>query len=87
MNPWWAHTIENNRANPVFPDEIRNRRSQDQPPLYCPSGAIWVAKANTLIQSNTFYGPGYTFFPIPWKRALDIDDYEDLEMAELLISQ
>lgn len=86
MNPWWAHKLEDNfTATPVFDDEIRNRRSQDQPDLYCPTGAIWIANVEKLKDSESFYGNSYRFFPIDWKSAMDIDDLDDLEFAKVLM--
>jgi N-acylneuraminate cytidylyltransferase len=81
MNPWWAARLEDDgRPAMVFPDAAA-ARSQDLPPLYCPTGAIWVAKAKSLRVAETFYGPGHVFHPIPWTAAVDIDDAEDLRMA------
>lgn len=86
MNPWWAHTIgKNNIANPLFKDNQRFKRSQDLEELFCPTGAIWIAKTNSLLESGTFYGENYKFFPMNWVNAIDIDDYEDLEMAKFFV--
>ena len=86
LNPWWAHKIdEEGKASPLFGEEIRFKRSQDQVDLFCPTGAIWIAKVTDLFTSETFYGPGYIFHPLDWKRAIDIDEYEDLEMARHFI--
>lgn len=86
MNPWWAHRIdENGIAAPVFENLDKMKRSQDLPELYCPTGAIWIARTADLLEKETFYGPGYTFFPIHWIKAIDIDEYEDLEMASYFL--
>jgi N-acylneuraminate cytidylyltransferase len=86
MNPWWAHEMNDNYvAKPIFEDEIRNRRSQDQPDLYCPTGAIWIANTKELEKAGTFYGDAYRFFPISWKNAIDIDDLHDFEFAKVLM--
>ena len=88
MNPWWAHTIgKDNAAKPVFNDNQRLKRSQDLEDLYCPTGAIWIAKTTSLIESKTFYGENYKFFPMHWICAIDIDDYQDLEMASFFINK
>jgi len=88
MNPWWAHQIDSNgKAIPLFNDELRKKRSQDLPELFCPTGAIWIAKVSKLLVSKTFYGLNYCFFPMHWIHALDIDNYEDLGMANLLKSK
>ena len=86
MNPWWAVTLDQGGyPKPVFPEALA-KRSQDLPSLYCPSGAIWIAKAEALRRAGTFYAPGHTFFPIPWQSAVDIDDCDDLEFAEVVWS-
>ena len=85
VNPWWACKLDSkNNPIPIFPDDIRNRRSQDLPEVYCPTGAIWIAKTDELIKEGTFHSYGQKFFPISWKSAIDIDDYDDLEMAKKL---
>jgi CMP-N-acetylneuraminic acid synthetase len=84
MNPWWAVRLGNqNIPSPLFP-EVAGRRSQDLDPLYCPTGAIWLAEVAALKQAGTFYGPDYRFYPIDWKSAVDIDEPEDLEMARAI---
>lgn len=82
MNPWWSARIqEDGKPIAMFP-ESKLKRSQDLPPLYCPTGAIWIAKTIELMKSGTFYGPGYEFCEVNWISAVDIDDYEDLKMAK-----
>jgi len=84
MNPWWAVTLsEDGRPNSLFP-EASQTRSQDLPPLYCPTGAIWIAKVAHLMEHQTYHTPDRIFWPMPWGDAVDIDDREDLRMAELL---
>jgi CMP-N-acetylneuraminic acid synthetase len=81
MNPWWAAEL----ADGGFPEfkftQALTARSQDLPPLYCPSGAFWVANARALKMHRSFYGGRSIFHPMPWMSAMDIDDAEDLEMA------
>lgn len=82
MNPWWAAKL-NQQGTPeyLFP-EARAARSQDLPPLYCPSGALWIARASALKSQRTFYVPSHTFHSLSWISAMDIDDAEDFEMAK-----
>lgn len=89
MNPWWAFKLKDGSAEKLFPEALK-KRSQDLEKLYCPTGAIWGAKVAKLIEQGTFYGIDHKFFELDWKSALDIDDYEDLEMAtavKLMISR
>ena len=84
MNPWWACKLdENNYPVRLFPDSEK-QRSQDLPPLYCPTGAIWVADAMALQVQGTFYGKGHVFQPISWQSAIDIDDDDDLAFAQAI---
>lgn len=86
MNPWWAAILsEDGRPRRLFPDAAQ-ARSQDLPPLYCPSGAIWVAKVARLMEHQTYHTPDCIFWPMPWQGAVDIDDREDFRMAEVLHS-
>lgn len=82
MNPWWAAKLDAH-GNPeyLFP-EARVARSQDLPPLYCTSGAIWIARGPTLKSAKTFYVPTHILHSLSWISAMDIDDAEDLEMAK-----
>lgn len=84
MNPWWAVELDSEgHPDRLFP-ETTLARSQDLPDLFCPTGAIWVATTAALLSAKTFYGPGHVFEALPWDRAVDIDDYDDLRFAELL---
>ena len=81
MNPWWAVTLdETGSPEQLFP-EAAKQRSQDLPPLYCPTGAIWIARTKDFLEAGTFYGHGHQFESVAWQSAVDIDDYDDLAFA------
>jgi N-acylneuraminate cytidylyltransferase len=83
MNPWWAYALKKDyKPEPLFEANIREKRSQDQEDLYCPTGAIWIARVPRLLDSKTFYGEGFRMVPMDWKKALDIDNQEDLELTK-----
>lgn len=84
MNPWWAVNIdEKGYPARLFPDAL-TKRSQDLPELFCPTGAIWIAKVSALMTEGTFYGPEHCFEPMNWESAVDIDDNDDLNFARAL---
>lgn len=87
MNPWWAVTLDKT-GNPerLFP-EAAEQRSQDMPPLYCPTGAIWIARITDFLEAGTFYGEGHQFEPVSWQSAVDIDDYDDLTFASAVAQE
>jgi CMP-N-acetylneuraminic acid synthetase len=82
MNPWWAAKLDAHGSPEfIFPEAVA-ARSQDLPPLYCPSGALWIANTSALKTNKTFYAPNHIFYPLSWISAMDIDDKDDLEMAK-----
>lgn len=82
MNPWWAAELGANKEPKwLFPD-TRSIRSQDLPPLYCPSGAIWLANRDDFLSSTSFYTEHHILFELSWISALDIDDDADFAMAK-----
>ena len=80
--PWWSFTLsKDNKPNYNFPKLLKSR-SQDLDETYCNSGAIWIAKSSKLLKEKTFYGKNHFSYPINWSSALDIDTYDDLEIAK-----
>lgn len=87
QNPWWAmRRAENYSLQPLF-DRAITTRSQDLPNLFCPTGAIWWAKAEVLRRERTFHTTNRTGWEIPWQRGVDIDTEDDWWMAELLMGR
>lgn len=85
QNPWWA--VRRDRQGmlvPLFTDRI-TARSQDLPELFCPTGAVWWARAAVLLRERTFHVPGRGGWELPWQRAVDIDTEDDWQLAELLL--
>ena len=85
QNPWWAmRRAPSMTLEPLFAQEV-TRRSQDLPDLFCPTGVIWWATADTLRTARMFHVPARTGWEIPWQRAVDIDTEDDWAMAEALL--
>jgi len=85
LNPWWAMTRDHEMRLTFLLDVDPSVRSQDLPELFCPTGAIWWAKADVLRRERTFHIASRTGWEIPWQRAVDIDTEDDWQLAELLI--
>jgi CMP-N-acetylneuraminic acid synthetase len=60
-------------------------RSQELGRSFCPTGAVWWARCGELLAQNTFYGSPYHLAEIDANRGVDIDDEEDMRLAELLV--
>ena len=83
-NPWWAHIIDNNgKVSKAFDSYDNSVRSQDLPKLYSISGAIWIAKIDEFMKEKTFMAQ-ITNSKNKLENAIDIDEYEDLELAKNL---
>ena len=83
FNPWWAHSMnEDGSSTPLFREKLNGQRSQDLAPLFCPTGSIWISCLTKLSDYRTFYSPGYRLLNIGWKAGIDIDDFDDLELAK-----
>jgi N-acylneuraminate cytidylyltransferase len=87
QNPWWAmRRNEQFSLEPLFRDHIK-MRSQDLPELFCPTGAIWWAKAEVLRREGTYHVESRTGWEIPWERGVDIDTEDDWAVAEILFGR
>lgn len=85
QNPWWAVKLDEAFALVPLFEQAFTQRSQDLPPLFCPTGAVWWAKSVALRREDTFHMPGRTGWEIPWTRGIDIDTEDDWDMAEALM--
>lgn len=83
-DPNWSLSITSEGyANFEKPDNLKSR-SQDLPSFYCPSGAVWISKIKTLLDTQTFWHPDTIMQRITWLEGYDIDTQQDLEIARLL---
>jgi CMP-N-acetylneuraminic acid synthetase len=60
-------------------------RSQELSRAVCPTGAVWWVRRAELLAQNTFYGSPFHLQEIDSNRGVDIDDDEDLNLADLLV--
>lgn len=77
MNPWWAFKLNDGRADFVL-SSPKKSRSQDNPQLYCPTGMVAFSKTNINTE------PIVKYYPVDWKYAVDIDNYEDIDFANVV---
>jgi N-acylneuraminate cytidylyltransferase len=86
QNPAWAVMRGmDGRLSPVF-NEHFSTRSQDLPPVFCPSGAIWWAQTSALRETKSFHTSATIGWEIAWEHGLDIDTPDDWRVAETLAS-
>ena len=84
QNPWWSLSLQaGGSGTSLFPNALQER-SQDLAQLYCPTGAIWIARTEALLATGSFYGPQTCYVPLNWLSSFDIDTVEDLKIASIL---
>jgi CMP-N-acetylneuraminic acid synthetase len=83
--PQWAVIADDQRIGRWLFGERSLVRSQDLQPTFCPTGAIWWARTKDFLEQNAFYGSPFHLAPMDANRGVDIDDEEDLKLAELLV--
>jgi CMP-N-acetylneuraminic acid synthetase len=80
---WWAMRLGGGEAallEPLFPKRLLER-SQDLPPVYSVSGAVWWSRAAGLRERRSFYAAAMTGWPLPLQRAFEIDTEADWTRA------
>jgi CMP-N-acetylneuraminic acid synthetase len=85
LNPWWAMTRDRHMRLELLFEGKTEVRSQDLPEVFCPTGAIWWARADILRCEKTFHIADRTGWEIPWQRAVDIDTEDDWQLVEMLM--
>ncbi len=83
--PHWALVSDDQQGGRWLFGDPRSVRSQELPAAYCPTGAIWWARTKDFLAQNAFYGSPFHLAPMDANRGIDIDDEEDLKLAELLV--
>lgn len=89
QNPWWAFEMSDDKQiSPLFEQMVDEEvRSQDQPTLYCITGAIWWGETDVVRDKRTFHTGDRSGWVMPWKRAVDIDTDEDWTFAEVIAAR
>ena len=84
MNPWWGATLdESNKPNFVLYSPVQCS-SQSKPSMYCPNGSITIVDRYELEKTKNIYNDDLRFYIMDWKNSVDIDEYEDIEMAKIM---
>jgi len=85
-NPWWAFRFSGAGAAEYLHDSPWDSRSQDHEQLYCPTGALGIARSEVFKADPVGVMRRCRFIPIPWESGFDIDSESDFVMAEALLA-
>jgi CMP-N-acetylneuraminic acid synthetase len=84
-HPYFMRTLEGDRAVPLFPDGHRYVRRQDPPPVYQPSGSVYVTRADVLMRQHRVLGDDTRGIVTGYEASAKIDTEWDFRLAELIL--
>jgi len=74
-------------VRPCLPAMVEGTRRQERPVVYALNGAVYVMQRSVLAKiENQFRFKRLAIYEMPRSRSIDIDDEEDLNLAELLLA-
>ena len=86
-HPFFMKTLDGDRTIPLFADGHKYVRRQDAPPVYQPSGAVYVTRAPVLMDQGRVLGDDNRAVVVDFEAAVNIDTEWDFLLAELVLSR
>lgn len=71
--------------NTFSPESYPVGRRQDFPPVYVQNGAVYTIRTSALLQHKTYEPQGTRAYVMPTNRSLDIDSWQELRLADLIL--
>ena len=84
-HPFFMKTLDGDRTVALFPDGHRFVRRQDAPPVYQPSGAVYVTRYDVLMQKGHVLGDDNRGIVSGFESSVNIDTEWDFMLAELIL--
>jgi len=87
-HPYWMFTKDENEiARPLIAGKTIDQYYQRQllPPVYSLNGAVDGMRTDIVMHHEKYYGDRMAIVEIPKSRAVDIDTFDDLEYARLIM--
>lgn len=78
--------VDGNLIDPPFVEEFEGQNRQELKPMFIRNGGIYLTKIETIIKGS-FKGDVSKAFIMPEKKSVNIDNIDDFEFAEWLISK
>jgi len=86
-HPFFMKTLDGDRTTPLFADGHKYVRRQDAPPVYQPSGAVYVTRAPVLMDQGRVLGADNRAVVVDFEAAVNIDTEWDFLLAELVLAR
>ena len=78
--------VDGNLIDPPFVEAFEGQNRQELPPMYIRNGGIYLTKVDT-IRKGSFKGKISKALVMPEKKSVNIDNIDDFEFAEWLMSK
>ena len=90
FNPEWQLKINHKgylkKIDDLMLSSISSQR-QKLPKTYFRNGAIYICKVDIIKKYNNIYGDNTAPYIMPFKSSINIDSYDDLELAQFLANK
>jgi CMP-N,N'-diacetyllegionaminic acid synthase len=84
-HPFFMKTLDGDRTTPLFPDGHKYVRRQDAPPVFQPSGAVYVTRYEVLMHQGRVLGQDNRAVVKSFESSVNIDTEWDFLLADLLL--
>lgn len=84
-HPFWSFIAKGDRLYPFLEKGIAVSRRQDLPKIYAVNGAVYAVRRDVLFEQNSVFGRDTRAVVMPYEESVDIDDYFDLFVAEMVL--
>lgn len=86
-HPFFMKTLDGNRTVALFPEGHAYVRRQDAPPVYQPSGAVYVTRHAALMNRGQILGDDNRGVVMDFESSVNIDTEWDFLLAELILRE
>ncbi len=86
-HPFFMKTLDVDRTVPLFPAGHTYVRRQDAPPIYQPSGAVYVTRYDVLMHQGRVLGEDNRAVVKGFEPSVNIDTEWDFLLAELMLRE
>ena len=86
-HPFFMKTLDGDRTVPLFHEGHKYVRRQDAPPVYQPSGAVYVTRYDVLMTEGRVLGTDNRAVVRGFEASVNIDTEWDFLLAEIVLRQ
>lgn len=86
-HPFFMSALDGDRVIPLFPDGHKFARRQDAPPVYQPSGAVYVTHYHVLMTQGRMLGEDNRAVITGFEASVNIDTEWDFRLAALILRE